>query len=145
MINEAKKLCLDSTPIPSKSLVRLQFTPRNPHLHSAINFTSRIPVQYKVQRRQLRAQHEDDHYCAAQFLYLKHKAIALKNHGSALICSDDKAKVPYGSPCVFVSTGVRGKKIIAPVKITLGALDHDTISIPTVYLTMTPSVYLRYT
>ena len=137
MINEAKKLCPDNTPIPSKSLVRLQFTPRNPYLHSAINFTSRIPVQYKVQRRQLRAQHEDDHYCAAQFLYLKHKAVELKNHSCALICSDDKAKVPYGSPGVFVSTGVRGKKTIAPVNTTLGALDHDMTN-----SSLTPSVYL---
>ena len=54
-----------------------------------------------------------------------------------MICSDDKAKVPYGSPCVFVSTGVHGKKTIAPVNTTLGALDHNMTN-----SSLTPSVYL---
>ena len=106
MIRDAKELCPEQTPIPSASLVRLQFSPRNPYLHSALNFTSRINVQYTIQRRQLRQEHPDDHFCAAQFLYLKHKAIEVNEHG-ALICCDDKAKVPYGKPGVFVSTGVR--------------------------------------
>lgn len=30
--------------------------------------------QYKIQRRQLRAAHINDHYCAASFKYLKAKA-----------------------------------------------------------------------
>lgn len=42
------------TPVPSKSFVRLQFTPRNPFSHAALNFTGRINVQYKIQRKQLR-------------------------------------------------------------------------------------------
>ena len=36
-----------TTLVPSKSLVRLQFTPRNAYAHAALNFTSRIPVQSK--------------------------------------------------------------------------------------------------
>ena len=78
MIKETVNACPEGTPVPSKSLVRLQFAPRNQYASSALTFTSRIPVQYfKIQRRQLRAQYIDDHYCAALFKYLKHRSIEL--------------------------------------------------------------------
>ena len=49
----------------------------------------------------------------------------------AFLCCNDKAKVPVGEPNAPVSTGVRGKMIIAPVSTTRGALDHDmTKAIP---------------
>jgi len=70
MIKKAKDLCPEGTNIPSKTLVRLQFAPKNPYSKRALNFTSRINVQYKVQRRQLRVSHPDDHYCNAQFKYI---------------------------------------------------------------------------
>ena len=68
--NTAKR-CPPGTRIPSMDLVRLQLTPRNKYCHAALNFTSKIPIQYKIQVRQLRAQHEDQYYCATQFLYLR--------------------------------------------------------------------------
>ena len=40
--------CPADTPIPSKSLMRFQFFPRNPYAKTALNFTSKIPIQYKV-------------------------------------------------------------------------------------------------
>ena len=46
-INQTKERCSDDTKIPSKALVRLQFTPRNPYSHAALCFTSRFDVQYK--------------------------------------------------------------------------------------------------
>ena len=45
------------------------------YAHTAKNFTSRFPVQYKIQVRQLRAQHEDNYYCNTQFLYFKLRAM----------------------------------------------------------------------
>lgn len=75
MIERASKECPEGMPIPSKALVRLQFAPRNPYCHAALNFTSKIQVQYKIQRRQLRVGHPDDHYCNAQLKYLKCKAV----------------------------------------------------------------------
>ena len=42
-----------------------------------------------------------------------------------VVCCDDKAKVPIGEPGFAVSTGVRGKKTIAPTDTTLVAADHD--------------------
>jgi hypothetical protein len=112
LILQAASRCPDGTLIPSKSLVRLQFTPRNPYTHDSLNFTGKIPVQYKIQRRQLRAAHQDQHFCAAMYKYLKTKAIELGKCGS-LICSDDKAKEPIGSPGLPISTGVLGKKTIS--------------------------------
>lgn len=137
MIKETASLCPDGTLIPSKSLVRLQFAPRNPYTSSALTFTSRIPVQYKIQRRQLRASHPDDHYCAAVFKYLKSRAIKLKDD-RVLFCSDGKAKVPVGEPDRPVSTGVRGRLSIAPVDTELSSLDHDMKT-----ASLTPSVVLQ--
>ncbi|WAQ93813.1 LOW QUALITY PROTEIN: hypothetical protein MAR_006284 [Mya arenaria] len=137
LISQAAEKCPEGTLVPSKSLVRLQFTPRNPYTHAALNFTSRIPVQYKIQKRQLRVQHLDQHYCAAQFKYFKSKAIEL-GPDAIMLCCDDKAKVPVGDPGVFVSTGVRGKKTLAPVSESLEALDHDMTK-----SSLCPSVYLE--
>ena len=105
---KTKERCTDpDTLIPSKSLVRLQFAPRNPYCHTALNFTSKIALQYIVQQRQVRASHVDAHFCNAQFKYLKLRAIEQKDK-AVLLCCDDKAKVPFGEPGKAVSTAVRG-------------------------------------
>ncbi|WAR27046.1 hypothetical protein MAR_012750 [Mya arenaria] len=137
MIDMAAKRCPENTPIPSKSLVRLQFAPRNPYSKTAYSFTSRIDVQYKIQRRQLRATHVDQHYCAALLKYFKEKAVEL-GEKCIVVCCDDKAKVPIGEPGFSVSTGVRGKKTIAPTATTLVAADHDMTK-----ASITPSVILQ--
>ncbi|XP_053407150.1 uncharacterized protein LOC123547869 isoform X1 [Mercenaria mercenaria] len=123
-------------PIPSKSLVRLQFVPCNPYSRAALSFTSKVPVQYKIQRRQLRKSHPDDHYCAALFKYLKYKALEVKNE-AVFVCSDDKAKVPIEDPGRPISTGVRGRQSIVPLSENLSALDHDMNT-----TSITPSVVL---
>lgn len=66
----------------------------------------------------------DAHFCNAQFKYLKLRAIEMKDK-VVLLCSDDKAKVPFGEPGVAVSTAVRGKKSIVPTATSLVAMDHD--------------------
>lgn len=137
MVEKTAKSCPEGTDIPSKSLVRLQFAPRNPYARSALNFTGKIDVQYKVQRRQLRIDHPDDHYCNAQFRYLKEMAIEMREHCALLFC-DDKAKVSIGEPGSPVSTGVRGKKTIVPSSSTLVSLDHDMTK-----ASLTPSVILH--
>lgn len=71
LITEAAAKCPEGTLVPSKSLVHLQFQTRNPYSHAAINFTGKIPVQYKIQRRQLRLKHQYQHFCAAFYKYLK--------------------------------------------------------------------------
>ncbi len=137
MIKKAEEQCPPETPIPSPSLVRLQFAPRNPYTHRALSFTSKINVQYKIQRRQLRALHIDDHYCAAQLRYPKEKACEMCKDAVQLCC-DDKAKVPVGEPGCAVSTGVRGIRTLAPTTTTLCSLDHDMTK-----ASLTPSVVLK--
>ena len=81
--------------------------------------------------------HPDEHYCNAQFRYMKECAIEHKEQAKLLFC-DDKAKVPFGNPGALLSTGVRGKQSIVPTTSTLSALDHDMQSSGS----LTPSVYL---
>jgi hypothetical protein len=106
-------------------------------LQVPLHFTSRVPVQYKIQRRQLRAQHIDDHYCASLFKYIKHRSIELKAD-AVLFCADDKAKVHIGEPNRPVSTGVQGHQSITPVVVELSSLDHDMKM-----TSLTPSVVLQ--
>ncbi|CAH1782286.1 unnamed protein product [Owenia fusiformis] len=127
LIQQAELRCPAGTPIPSSALVRLQFTPRNPYTHQATTFTKKLPIQYKIQRRQLRASHEDAHFCAAQFKYMREKSIEMTKNG---ICvdfhsADDKAKIPVGDPDLCISTGVRGKKTISHIDKQHEAADHD--------------------
>ena len=49
LMSKVKARCPEGTVIPSKSLVRLQFAPRNPYTHQALRFTERFQVQYKIQ------------------------------------------------------------------------------------------------
>lgn len=127
--------CPPETPIPSIDLVRLQFCPKRPTSHAASNFTGRFQVQYKIQVRQLRLEHVVDHYCAAIFKYLREYSIKVKDMCTLIFC-DDKSKIDIGEPGALVSTGVRGKKTLAPSGTQLSALDHDVQS----KSSLTPSV-----
>lgn len=138
LVERTAARCPPGTPIPSKELVRLQFAPRNPYSHAALSFTGKIQVQYKIQTRQLRVQHPDDHYASAQFKYLRAKAAELGPEKAVMFCADDKAKIPIGSPNAPISTGVRGKKTLTPSSTNLTALDHDMHK-----CSLTPSVYLQ--
>ncbi|XP_078327779.1 uncharacterized protein LOC144623250 [Crassostrea virginica] len=103
-----------------------------------MTFTSKIPVQYKIQRRQLRIAHPDDHYCNALFKYERSLAVELGKDCALFFC-DDKAKVQIGEPDVPLSTGVRGKKVLALTDTTLAATDHDLHHKGS----LTPSVYMQ--
>lgn len=50
LINQETAICPENTPIPSKALDRLQFMPTNPFTVRAQSFTSKVPVQRKIQR-----------------------------------------------------------------------------------------------
>ena len=137
LMSQVYAKCLPDTPIPSKTLVRLQFTPTNPYTRSALRFTSRFPLHHKIQRRQLRAKHADDHFCAAQYKYLRCRAVE-DGRNAIFFCCDDKSKIHVGEPDAPVSTGVRGKTSIATKDTTFEALDHDLYK-----SSLTPNVVLR--
>ena len=137
LMSETEKRLKEPCPIPSESLIRLQFAPKNPYTKRVLAFTSAINMQYKIQRRQLRAEHVDQHYVAAQFKILKEWAVEQKST-CRLYFSDDKAKVSVGEPRFAVSTGVRGRTSLAPIQTTLVPADYDIKK-----ASLTPSVYLR--
>ena len=138
LIEQTVKECPPGTPVPSESTVLFAFVPRNAYAKTAKLYKGRISLQHKVQTRQLRASHIDEHYCAAIFSYMKQYAIKYKDQ-SSMICIDDKSKVDFGEPGLAVASGVRGKKSIVPVASTLSALDHDVNTKGS----LTPSVCLQ--
>ncbi|XP_053376613.1 uncharacterized protein LOC123531671 [Mercenaria mercenaria] len=124
LIDQTSKKCPEETNIPSESTVLFAFVPKNAYVNTAKLFKGRINLQHKVQTRQLRQNHCDEHYCAAIFAYVKRYAVKFRDQ-STLVCMDDKSKVDFGEPGMAVQTGVHGKKSLVPVSSVLGALDHD--------------------
>ena len=78
----------------------------------------------KIQCRQLRVAHPDDHYCAAIVLYIKQLSVVPQKECTLFFC-DDKAKVNVGEPGIVVSTNVGGKQTLAPSFSIFSATDHD--------------------
>ena len=135
LIDDVKNELDVDVPIPSESTVLFSFAPKNVYLNTARLFTAK---QFKVQTRQLRAAHQDDHYCAAQYKYMRHYAVKYRDLVT-FISIDDKSKIDFGEPEQVLSTGVRGKKSIVPEGSQLSALDHDVSSKGSI----TPSVCLN--
>lgn len=124
LIRDVSKDLPDNTPIPSKSTVLFSLVPKNSHCKSSKLYTSKVPLQFKIQTSQLRSSHVDEHYCCAIFKYMRQYAMEFKDLVTFL-CVDDKSKVDFGEPGQAVSSGVRGKKSIVAVNSMLSALDHD--------------------
>ena len=96
----------EGTPIPSIDWLVLQFQPKSSQASNAFKYTVKLDVRYCIQLRQLRATHEDDHYCAALFKMERSVAVEL-SACSQFVCFDDKAKVPVGERHQVMSTGVQ--------------------------------------
>ncbi|WAQ96534.1 hypothetical protein MAR_029224 [Mya arenaria] len=111
----------DDTPVPSTESLRLQFTPANQFSQAALKYSSRLNVKFRVQTRLARVHHQDAHYVAAYYKYMKHFC------RQYTLCLDDKAIVPIGEPSVPISTGVRGhnKVLTQNDGPRLVASDHD--------------------
>ena len=98
-----------------------------------MQYTGKFLIKYMVQTRQLRKEHEDSHYCAALFRYLREFCIKYKEF-VCFICADDKHKIAIGEG-VATSTGVRNRPTMISRNTTLTACDHDFTK-----LSLTPSV-----
>ena len=92
-----------------------------------------------MQSRILRAQHEDDHWAAAVFKYLRSMADLQKSSGTDVlfVCMDDKAEVPIGERNHPRSTNVRSRPSLVMSTSANTAMDHDLTK-----SSMTPSVIL---
>ena len=124
LINQVKKNLPDNTPIPSESTVLFSFVPKNTHSSVSRLYKSKVPLRMTVQTRQLRATHMDDHYCSAQFKYIREYSVKYRDDVN-FVCLDDKSKVDFGEPTMALSSGVRGKNPIVPIGSMLSCLDHD--------------------
>ncbi|CAB4374501.1 unnamed protein product [Rhizophagus irregularis] len=96
---------------------------KNTLAHSAINYTGKFNIRYKVQARLLRKDHSDSHYCARYFRYLCEFAIKYQKY-TVFIYANDKYKVAIGEE-VATSTGIRNRKSLISDNTILAASDHD--------------------
>jgi len=126
------------TPTPSVDYLRLQFMPKNEQLATAVQYTGRFPLKFKIQSRQFNMHHIDAHYASALQKYLKNFAVKYKEH-CTLLSVDDKNHIPVGEPGVPIATVFRGKRSLAHSDIQNLAADHDTSA----KLKLTPSVALK--
>ena len=122
---EVKGRCAPDVLVPSQEWLRLQFLPTNPSAASAIHYTGRLQVKFAVQSRVLRRDHEDNHYAAAVFKYLRAMAVDMKYANPVFACMDDKAKVPIGEPGEPTSTNVSNRPTLAVRSHLPTAMDHD--------------------
>lgn len=116
----------EGTPIPSSETLRLQFQPSSSFQKSALKYSGRFNVKFRVQTRLARVSHIDARYVATAFKYLKSFCVANREITN-FICLDDKAIVPVGEPGIPISTGVRGhNKVLTPAEgPRLVSTDHD--------------------
>lgn len=97
LIRDVTEELPENTPVPSESTVLFSFVPKNAYAKTAKLYTSRVPLQHKVQSRQLRTSHVDEHYCSALFRYAREYAIRYRDE-TTFICVDDKCKIDFGEP-----------------------------------------------
>ena len=116
--------CPSDTPIPSEEWLRLQFSPKTINAISSMHYTGRLNVRFMVQKRQFRKNHEDEHYVAAVFRYLREYAVQLKNH-CTMVCIDDKHRLKVGEPGFSVAAAELGRRVIVRAETTFEVGDHD--------------------
>ena len=109
--------------IPSLSWFRFQVWPKNQRIHAALNYTKIFNIRYMIQQRMIRKQHEDDHYYACIFKYVKEHATRIKDM-VAFVCTDDKHKISVGEPGTPIATVPSGKQVVGRNEVFRVA-DHD--------------------
>ena len=111
----------------------MNFSPSNPYINSANQYTGQFKVSYKVQTRLIRKPNEDEHYCQAIWKYEREFGIRYRDY-TCFISADDKHKIPI-SKGIAVSTGIQNWKSLIHQEILLSVEDHDFTK-----LSLTPSV-----
>ena len=124
LTNQVAKICPNGTPMPSKSWIKYNFLPRNPHSRAAIRYQGRLQAKHMVQKRQFRKSHIDAHYCSALFIYLREYSICLRDI-SRFVCIDDKHRIKVGEPGFPIAAVERGKEVIVSLNVTYTVGDHD--------------------
>ena len=126
----------EGTPIPSVEWLRLQFWPKTPTAKTAVHYTGRFKVRFRVQQHQWRKDHPDVHYAAGIFRYQREYAVLMRKY-SSFFCLDDKHRIKVGEPNFPVAATERGRKVltVAGSQFLVGDHDFTTFSlIPSVIL-----------
>lgn len=142
LIGEIKGRLPDGTPIPSETWVRYQFWPKDPSSKTATQYTGRFNVRFQVQTRQLRHDHPDSHYCAAQLKYLKEFVVKFRSN-VCLVMEDDKHYINVGEPGLPLASLGRGRRVMVtgPAESRPTALDHDFCRLHvTLSVTLVPTI-----
>ena len=82
-----------------------------------------------VQKRQLRQNHMDSHYCAAIFRYVHEYAVLFRD-SSLFLCLDDKHRIKVGEPGTPVVAAERGKQVLVSISQSLQVCDLLRVDIP---------------
>ena len=77
-----------------------------------------------VQKRQFRKTHDDEHYAAALYRYMREYAIKLKDH-CTMVSIDDKHRMKVGEPGFPVAAAERGRRVMVRSGTTFEVGDHD--------------------
>lgn len=109
---QVEQRCPPGTPIPCDKLVQLQFVSAHKCYCSAYKYTSFLQVKKRVQQCQWRKDHEDVHYAACIFQYMREYAVLFRRF-SVFACLDDiKHKVKVGEPNYLVAAAECGRQVL---------------------------------
>ena len=125
LLEQVAAMCPEGTPVPSEQWLRLQFWPKNKTTKTALQYTGNLDIKFMVQARQTRKWHEDAHYCACLFRYLKEYAVMFKQYTN-LVFKDDKHHCKVGEPGLPVAAVERGKQVVVSANgKRFSVADHD--------------------
>ena len=89
-----------------------------------MQYTGRLNVRYMVQKRQFRKTHDDAHYAATLYRYLREYAIKLREY-CTMVSVDDKHQLKVGEPGFPVAAAERGRCVMVRSGTTFEVGDHD--------------------
>ena len=87
-----------------------------------------------VQQQQWRMEHEDSHYAACIFRYMREYAVMFQKY-STFVSLDDKHQIKVGHPDCPVAAAERGRQVLVHSSTSFQVADHDFTN-----MSITPSV-----
>jgi len=114
--SEVAKTLPPETPISNTETHRIQFMPSNSFQKTALKYTRRFNVKFRIQTRMARVNHTDGKYVETMIRYLKEFCVKFKEE-TLFVCLYDKAIVPVGEPGIPISTLVFGLCLIMRVQL----------------------------
>ncbi|XP_019860109.1 PREDICTED: uncharacterized protein LOC109588370 [Amphimedon queenslandica] len=90
----------------------------------SLHHTGKFALKFMIQQHQWRKEHEDSHYAAALFRYMREYVLLVRDHCS-LICVDGKHKVKVGEPGFPVASAERGRRVAVRADENFVVGDHD--------------------